>query len=147
MIRVLLSQKETNSSEEYVVANGKLVDNNKARYYNQMQRAHNWKTVYKNEFLELKKNKGKLFIKSHYIDKDNLNRNIFFVYMSSNYHDMLSLAIDLKKDSEIINRKLDLKKIQESLLDCEKKERQKRISKTIFMLLVIIGVIYLILKF
>lgn len=109
MERILISQNENNDGTDYVVVNGELIGDEDLglKYYRELRKSDNWKKVFKDEFLELKSNNNQILLKSHFLDKDNVNRNIYYTYFLRNNDSYDILLNQLENDSNVINRKVD----------------------------------------
>ena len=85
MKRLLISQNETNNGKDYVVVDGELINDQDLclQYYRKLKETDNWKQNFKDDFFELKSNNKDILLKSHYIEDDNVDRNIYYMYFSN----------------------------------------------------------------
>jgi hypothetical protein len=109
MKRILYSQSENAIKADYFVIDGDIeldnVSNLSLEAFKIVNDVESWKVFYRDPDLEIRK-KGKfLGFKSHYKNKDDSNRNMFYIYYmeTSNIQQMLD---SLKEDSLKINKEL-----------------------------------------
>jgi hypothetical protein len=141
--RILYSQSEKVIKDDYFVIDGVLEQDNVSNLsldaFQLINETENWKEIYKDDDLVIRKKGNYLNIKSHYINKDESGRFMFYVYYveSKNIEEMLNY---LKIDSQIINKELGfeaeklIKKIKES----------KKVKNIILVSLLVIVVSFLI---
>lgn len=148
MKRILISQNEKNDGIDYVVANGELIKDEDLclQYYRQLRESDTWKQNYKDDFLELKSSTSQILLKSHYLDKDDVNRNIYYTYLIENKEDFNSILDSLEKDSEIIKRKIDREKTREVVTRIKTNKKLKLNINKILMALAAIGIAYFIIN-
>lgn len=134
MKRILYSQNESPIKDDYFVIDGVLEKNNVSdlsmKAFQLVKSIENWKIMYEDDELIIRKNGKFLSVKSHYINKDESGRFLFYVYYveSNNIEKMLD---DLKTDSIKINKEVAFE--TEKLI--ERIKKNKNIEK------IIIGII------
>jgi len=135
MERILISQNENNDGTDYVVVNGGLVrdEDLSLKYYRELRKSDNWKQVYKDEFLEFRSNNNQILLKSHFLDKDNVNRNIYYTYYISNNDSFETVLNQLENDSNVINRKVDRDRTLE-IIKGFKSNKSLRLNITIILI-------------
>ncbi len=138
MKRILISQNETNNSEDYVVVDGEIIrDKDLAlQYYRKLKETDNWKQDFQDDFLELKSNDKDVLIKSHYLDKDNLNRNIYYMYYVEKNDDLNEILNYLEIDSQKIDRNVDKEK---TLVIINKIKGNNKIKSIFYKLILILA--------
>ncbi|MDI5950100.1 MULTISPECIES: hypothetical protein [Flavobacterium] len=109
MKRILFSQNESAIKDDYFVIDGVVeldnVSNLSLKAFQIINDVENWKVIYKDTELEIRKKGEFLSIKSHYINKDESDRFIFYIYYVETND--ISLMINLlKEDSLKINKEL-----------------------------------------
>lgn len=149
MSRILISQNETNNSTEYLIVNGHLLDDddNMLKYGRIISKTDDWGELYKDDFLEIRKNENQLLIKSFYTDKDIVNRSIYYIYLIDETEDFDVILNQLEKDSQLIHRTIDREKTQNLINRIKNDEEIKK--KIIKYLIITVGVsfgIYLLSK-
>ena len=148
MKRILISQNEENDGTEYVVVDGELIKDKDLclQYYREVRKSDAWKQNFKNDFLVLKSSNNKIFLKSHYSDKDDANRNIYYTYLIENNDNFETILTQLEEDSKIINRKIDKEK---TLAVIEKIKTDKNLKlklNQILLVLVVVGIAYIVIN-
>lgn len=109
MKRILYSQNESAIKDDYFVIDGVVeldnVSNLSLKAFQVINDVENWKIIYKDKELEIRKKGEFLSVKSHYINKDESDRFIFYIYYVETND--ISLMINLlKEDSLKINKEL-----------------------------------------
>jgi hypothetical protein len=141
--RILYSQNENVIKDDYFVIDGVLEQDNVSNLsldaFQIIKDTEDWKETYKEEGLVIRRKGNYLNIKSHYINKDESGRFIFYVYYveSKDINEMLEY---LKSDSAIINKEIGFK--VEKLI--QKIDNKKIIKKTIIGILISIIITYII---
>lgn len=148
MKRILISQNEKNDGTDYVVVDGQLINDKDLHqeYYNKVKETRNWKQSFKNDFLELKSNNNNILINSHYLDKDNVNRNIFYIYLIENKDNLEDILEYLDKDSKLINRNVDREKTLEIINRIKANKGIKLNLANLLLVLAAAGFVYFIIK-
>lgn len=138
MKRILISQNEKNNGEDYVVVDGQLINDEDLclKYSKKVRETDNWKQNYRDDFLELKSNNTAIFIKSHYLNKDSGNRNIYYMYLIEQNDDLDMVLEFLEKDSKMIHREIDKEKTKEII---NKIKANKRLKSNLFILLLVLA--------
>ena len=109
MKRILFSQNESAIKDDHFVIDGVVELNNGSlisqKAFQQVNDVQNWKIDYKNSNLEIRKKGRFLSIKSHYKNKDEEDRYIYYIYNmeTSNYKTLINY---LKEDSIKINKEV-----------------------------------------
>jgi hypothetical protein len=109
MKRILYSQNESAIKDDYFVIDGVVeldnVSDLSLKAFQIINDVENWKIFHKDAELEIRKKGEFLSIKSHYINKDESNRYIFYVYYveTNNIKHMINV---LKEDSLKINKEV-----------------------------------------
>lgn len=110
MKRVLVSQNEENKETDYLIVNGKLLtdENSVVKYGRIISKTDDWEEIYRDDYLEIRKNKNQLLLKSFYNDKDIVGRSIYYLYMVDDKFDNIDSILGyLEQDSQLINRTYD----------------------------------------
>lgn len=109
MKRILFSQNESAIKDDYFVIDGVVeldnVSNLSLKAFQIINDVENWKVIYKDTELEIRKKGEFLSIKSHYINKDESDRFIFYIYYVETNDVSLMMNL-LKEDSLKINKEL-----------------------------------------
>lgn len=149
MKRILISQNETNNNEDYVVVDGVLIKNKDLalQYYRKLKETDNWKQNFKDDFLELKSNNKDVLIKSHYLDRDNVNRSIYYMYYVERNDDFNEILKYLEIDSQIIDRNIDKEKTLEIINKIKTNNNIKSIFYKLILILVAASLAYSLFKF
>src|SRR5690554_5287303 len=113
MERVLVSQNERNNGTDYLIVNGKITtDEDKVVYYGRkFSKTDGWDKVYKDEFIEIKKQQNQLLIKSFYNERDTINSIIYYMYLIEENDNIETILNHLEKDSQLINRTFDKEQV------------------------------------
>ncbi|UYW01023.1 hypothetical protein K5I29_11065 [Flavobacterium agricola] len=146
MNRFLISQKETNIGYDYCIIDGKLTTDEfeiiKCSDY--IFEADEWKNLYKDDKITIKSSDKIIFIKSHYLDKDNADRAINYIfYINQEDSDWDTIVKKLENDSELIDRNLDKEHLKQVIA---KLSNNKIIKKKILLFLLAIGAIIILTK-
>jgi len=147
MKRVLVSQNEQNNGTDYLIVDGKLLnDEDKIVYYGrEFSKTDDWKEIHKEDFLEIRKNKNQLLIKSFYNEKDSIGSVIYYMYLIDETVNIQTIIDYLEKDSQLIKRTFDKRRTQEIISEIKKnKEIKKQIEKYGLITVGILALIYLI---
>ena len=140
MIRILYSQHEDPSKDDYFVIDGKIesenVSNLSLQAFEIVNDINNWEMVYNNLSLQIYKQENYIGIKSHYENIDEAGRKLFFVFYCNS--DDLELVFDLLKlDSALINREFNLI-VPKLNFENSKKKNNKIILIVIAVILILI---------
>jgi hypothetical protein len=148
MKRLLISQNETNNGEDYVVADGKLITDQDLclQYYRKLKETENWKQNYKDDFFELKSNNKDILLKSHYIEKDNIDRNIYYMYYVKKNDDLNVVLEFLEKDSQKISRNIDKEKTLRIINKIKTNKKLKSIFYKLIFIIIAASLAYGIIK-
>src|SRR5690554_470576 len=123
MKRILISQNETNNNTDYVLENGKLIDDKgigSDLHYEVANSYLNAEMIYQNGDLRVKKIDNKIIIQSYYTDTDVAGRRIFYMFYIDDFKSITpeDIVEYLKKDSEMLSRSIDAEdeaKLRENL--------------------------------
>ena len=146
MERVLVSQNERNNGTDYLIVNGKITnDEDKVVYYGRkFSKTDDWDKVYKDEFIEIKKQQNQLLIKSFYNERDNINSIIYYMYLIEENDNIETILNHLEKDSQLINRTFDKEQVQNIIEQINSKEGlKKNLIKYIAVAVGALALIYL----
>ena len=146
MERVLVSQNERNNGTDYLIVNGKITtDEDKVVYYGRkFSKTDDWDKVYKDEFIEIKKQQNQLLIKSFYNERDNINSIIYYMYLIEETDNIETILNHLEKDSQLINRTFDKEQVQNIIEQINSKEGlKKNLIKYIAVAVGALALIYL----
>ena len=148
MKRILISQNEENDGTDYVIVDGELIEDKDLclQYYREVRKSDIWKQNFKNDFLELKSSNNKIFLKSHYSDKDDANRNIYYTYLIENNDNLETILTQLEEDSEIINRKIDKEKTLAVIQKIKTDKKLRLKLNQILFVLVAVGIAYIVIN-
>jgi hypothetical protein len=116
MKRVLVSQNEKNNGKDYLIVDGKLLtdDKNVIKYGRIISKTDEWEEIYRDDYLEIRKNENQLLLKSFYNDKDIVGRSIYYLYMVDEEFDNIDSILGyLEQDSQLINRTYDRERTQD----------------------------------
>lgn len=146
MKRVLISQNEKNNGTDYLIVNGNILTDEDSiiKYGRELSETDNWAEIFKDDYLEIRKNKNKLLLKSFYSDKDVVGRAIYYLYLIEDEFDNFDSILEhLERDSQLIVRTVDKQRTQE-IIQKIKKDRnlKKKISKFILMVLGTLAIVY-----
>ena len=150
MKRLLLSQNENNNGVNYIVLNGEVLPKSpdNLQYIQLFSDTKNYYEIYKDNFLTIKERKNSIMFSSHYTNKDNLERQIFYMYLLDEKKDLQQILQLLISDSKMINRTIDFEKTLQIVKKIEKNNILKRklhkyISIALIIMIVSISIAYL----
>lgn len=149
MKRVLTSQNERNNGTDYLIVDGNLMQEEyKILEYGKLfSNANKWIETYKDDFIEIRKDKNQLLIKSFYNDKDVVGRVIYYMYLIDDTDDIETILNYLEKDSQVINRTFDRERVLEIIERINTNDRLKKsIIKYISITLGVLALVYLLTK-
>lgn len=138
MKRILISQNEKNYGTENVVVDGELINDEDhcLQYFKKVKETDNWELNFKDDFLELKSYNNNILLKSHYLDKDSVNRNIYYIYLVENNDNLHTILKYLQKDSQIIHRDIDQEKTIEII---NRIKSNKKIKSSMYILTIVLA--------
>lgn len=146
MKRVLVCQKENNLGEDYFVINGELIEdeNLQKKAHEFITAANNWKLLYSDNEVIIKKNNNSIFLESYYNDLDNSGRKLTFVYLVNSNSTENDLIENLIKDSKVIDKRMSSKRLEilEQKLKSNKIQKILEVAIMIMLGLALIGVVY-----
>ncbi|WP_318639702.1 hypothetical protein [Flavobacterium ardleyense] len=136
MERVLISQNENNNGTDYLVLNGTLVKDldTIVEYGRLIAETDAWQEIYKNNFIDVRKLKNQILIKSQYIDQDIAGRSIYYIYLVKEYDSFEKILEYLRRDSELLGRKFDKEKTDQVILNLNNSVVKKKIVKYLILL-------------
>lgn len=148
MKRILYSQSETPVKGDYFVIDGNLETNNLSdlsmKAFQIVSSSENWKVLYEDEELKIKKKGNFLSIKSHYKNQDEAGRFLFYIYYIE-VNDIEQMLEALREDSKKINKDIAFETV-ELIERIKKKENIKKIIIGFFISLIISFVVWEIVK-
>lgn len=143
--RILYSQNESVLKDDYFVINGILEHDNVSNLsldaFQIIKETENWKEIYKQDDIVIRQKRSFLNIKSHYINKDESERYIFYMFyvQSKNIKEAFEL---LRSDSKLIHKELGFK--DEEIIQKIKSKKKK--IRFFSILLIVIALCFLIWK-
>lgn len=149
MKRILISQNDINIGNDYIVADGELINEEDSIIYytKEISKSDNWKTILKDEYIVIKKEKNNLVIKSIYQDKDEAGRYVYYIYLIEDFEgDFETILEYLDNDSKIIKRNLNRTKILE-IIKKDKESKKKKSLLFIAAIVLSIGIVMALLIF
>lgn len=149
MERILVSQNERNNGTDYLIINGEIsIDKDKVVFYGKkFSKTDDWVEVYKDDFLEIRKQQNQLLIKSFYNERDTINSIIYYMYLIEETDNIETILSFLEKDSQLINRTFDKEKVQTIIEQIKRNEcLKKNLIKYIALSVAALGLIYLLTK-
>lgn len=148
MKRILYSQSETPVKGDYFVIDGNLETNNLSdlsmKAFHIVNSSENWKVLYEDEELKIKKNGNFLSIKSHYKNQDEAGRFLFYIYYIE-VNDIEQMLEALREDSKKINKDIAFETV-ELIERIKKKGNLKKIIVGIFISLIASYIVWEIVK-
>ena len=146
MERILMSQNEDNNGTDYVVLNGKILqDRDDIREYaRKIIDTEDFKVRYSDEYITISQKDNKILFSSNYENKDNVGRKIYYMYLIDNGVDLETILEYLESDSMALNRQFDREKTLE-IIDRIRNNDTLRINLVKWILLSIVsaGALYL----
>lgn len=146
MERILVSQNERNNGTDYLIVNGEISnDKDKVVFYGKkFSKTDDWVEVYKDDFLEIRKQQNQLLIKSFYNERDTINSIIYYMYLIEETDNIETILYFLEKDSQLINRTFDKERVQTIIEKIKSDEGlKKNLIKYIALSVAALGLIYL----
>jgi len=136
MKRILYSQHEDPSKDDYFVIDGKIESNNLSyksiEAFEIVNNSKGWKSIKNDNLLEIFKKGNSFAIKSYYENYDEAGRKLFFVFYCKGEN--LESALEfLKIDSNLINRNFSYKSSVVNL-----KTTNKKIIYLIFISIIVL---------
>ena len=146
MKRVLVCQKENNLGEDYFVINGELIEdeNLQKMAHEFITAANNWKLLYSDNEVVIKKNNISIYLESYYNDLDNSGRKLTFVYLVNSNSTENDLIENLIKDSKVIDKRMSSKRLEilEQKLKSIKIQKILKVAIMIILAIAFVGVVY-----
>ena len=149
MERILMSQHEDNDGTDYVVLNGKLLqDRDDIREYaRKIIDTEDFKVKYSDEYITISQKENKILFSSNYENKDNVGRKIYYMYLIDNGDDLETILEDLERDSMALNRQFDREKTLEIIKRIQgNNELKSNLQKWIIITVAVVLAGYLISK-
>lgn len=145
MKRILYSQHEDPSNNDYFVIDGEIDLNNQSNKsveaFKIVNDVNNWKPLKDDKFITILKNGSSFAIKSHYDNYDAAGRKLFFVFYCES--EKFESVIDfLKKDSLLIKRNFKYDNLE---IDLHHSEKIKKVI-VIIVVLVLILIVWILIK-
>lgn len=148
MKRILYSQSENPTKNDYFVIDGNLevdnVSNLSMEAFQIVNSSENWKVLYNDEELKIRKKGNFLSMKSHYKNQDEVGRFLFYIYYVE-FNDIEKMLDYLKEDSKKINKDIAFK-TGELVEKIKKKDIVKKIISGVFLTVIISFVLWKIVK-
>ena len=149
MERILMSQHEDNNGTDYVVLNGKLLqDKDDIREYaRKIIDTEDFKVKYSDEYITISQKENKILFSSNYENKDNVGRKIYYMYLIDNGDDLETILEYLERDSMALNRQFDREKTLEIIKRIQGNNKLKsNLQKLIIIIVAVVLAGYLISK-
>lgn len=149
MERILMSQHEDNDGTDYVVLNGKLLqDRDDIREYaRKIIDTEDFKVKYSDEYITISQKENKILFSSNYENKDNVGRKIYYMYLIDNGDDLETILEYLERDSMALNRQFDREKTLEIIKRIQgNNELKSNLQKWIIITVAVVLAGYLISK-
>lgn len=149
MERILMSQHEDNNGTDYVVLNGKLLqDRDDIREYaRKIIDTEDFKVKYSDEYITISQKENKILFSSNYENKDNVGRKIYYMYLIDNGDDLETILEYLERDSMALNRQFDREKTLEIIKRIQgNNELKSNLQKWIIITVAVVLAGYLISK-
>jgi hypothetical protein len=147
MKRILYSQSENPIRNDYFVIDGNLETNNVSNLsmeaFQIVNSSENWKVLYMDEELKIKKRGNFLSMKSHYKNQDEAGRFLFYIYYIES-NDIGKMLDYLKEDSKKINKDIAFETVK--LIEKINKTNIKKIITGVFLTIIISLVLWEIVK-
>ena len=149
MERILMSQHEDNNGTDYVVLNGKLLqDKDDIREYaRKIIDTEDFKVKYSDEYITISQKENKILFSSNYENKDNVGRKIYYMYLIDNGDDLETILEYLERDSMALNRQFDREKTLEIIKRIQGNNKLKsNLQKLIIIIVAVVLAGYLLSK-
>jgi hypothetical protein len=149
MERILMSQHEDNNGTDYVVLNGKLLqDKDDIREYaRKIIDTEDFKVKYSDEYITISQKENKILFSSNYENKDNVGRKIYYMYLIDNGVDLETILKYLERDSMALNRQFDREKTLEIIKRIQGNNKLKsNLQKLIIIIVAVVLAGYLLSK-
>lgn len=149
MKRVLISQNERNNGTDYLIVDGNLIqDEDNVAYYGRIfSNTDKWKEFFKDDFIEIRKDKNQLLIKSFYEDKDIAGRVIYYMYLVEDQDSIETILNYLEQDSKVIERSFDRERVLKIIERINTNDRLKKsIIKYVAIAFGAVTLVYLLTK-
>ena len=153
MKRLLLSQNENNNGDNYLVLNGEVLPKSpdNLQYIQLFSDTKKYKEIFRDDFLTIKEKNNAILFSSHYLDKDNMGRQIFYMYHLDEKDNLEQILQLLMLDSKKINRTIDFEKTLQIVKKIEennilKRKLNKYISIALLILILCTSIAYFISK-
>lgn len=144
-----MSQHENNNGTDYVVLNGKLLqDKDDIREYaRKIIDTEDFKVKYSDEYITISQKENKILFSSNYENKDNVGRKIYYMYLIDNGVDLETILKYLERDSMALNRQFDREKTLEIIKRIQGNNKLKsNLQKLIIIIVAVVLAGYLLSK-
>lgn len=144
-----MSQHEDNNGTDYVVLNGKLLqDKDDIREYaRKIIDTEDFKVKYSDEYITISQKENKILFSSNYENKDNVGRKIYYMYLIDNGVDLETILKYLERDSMALNRQFDREKTLEIIKRIQGNNKLKsNLQKLIIIIVAVVLAGYLLSK-
>ncbi|MBS1570795.1 MAG: hypothetical protein JST62_00155 [Bacteroidetes bacterium] len=148
MERILMTQNEYNNGTDYIVVDGKLIENKDSimQYNKEFSDILKWKKLASDNDIEIRKNRNRILFKSFYNENDVVGRSIYYMYLIDKDSDYNTLIDFLENDSKVINRTIDRMAVDRMIETLKKNQNLKRLLNLSILLIVIGIAMFLIFK-
>lgn len=132
MKRLLSSQNERNIGMDYLIVDGEMLtdEDSIVKYGHLISNTDDWAEVYKDDYLEIRKNGSQLLLKSFYNETDIVGRSIYYLYLIEESDNLQVILNYLEKDSQLISRTFDRDRTQDLINKIENNEKAKKTIRT-----------------
>lgn len=148
MNRILFSPNPLDRTIDYLIVDGENVNNEKLRFQieKQLNNFDHLKKIFSDQFLTLYKGDDSLIIKSFYKQKDESERQIYYVYKINTGLSIDQILEFLEKDSLMIGRTIDREQVLETLKLIKEHKNYKLLAGAILGIVAIGILSYLLFK-
>lgn len=133
MNRILFSVNPLDRTTDFMIVDGEVVKNESTRFQieKQLNTFHHLKKIFSDDFFTIYKGDDFFVLNSFYKEKDEGDRQIYYVYKIND-----SLSIDqilgfLEKDSSVIERTIDKENVLKTLKLIKEHKNYKLLAKAI----------------
>ena len=149
MKRILVSQNERNNGTDYLIVDGEMLtdDDSMVKYGRLISKTDDWAEVYKDDYIEIRKDENQLLLKSFYNEKDIVGRSIYYLFLIEGSDSLQVILNYLQKDSQLINKTFDRDRTQKLINKIGNSEKVKNtITKYVAIALGLSFLIYIFTK-
>lgn len=149
MERILVSQHEENNGTDYVILNGNLLKDSTEvmQYAKKVIDVDDFRIMYSDEYLTISQKENKILFSSHYENRDNAGRKIYYLYLIDKQDNLETILDYLEKDSMALQRNFDREKTLEIIQKIKNNSTLKNnLTQWILLGIAVLGAVYLISK-